>query len=90
MIRDIDKSQGKRPEITEVVEDTESHNLKTLSKNKVQTDVPTEDDSVDNVSLIDAQFAELELQRMYRPHKSHVASTTLTKNWYSRPTPPDL
>ena len=84
MIRDINKSQGKRPELlTEVVEDTESRNLKTLSKHEVQIDVLTEEDTVDNISLVEAQFADLELQRIYRPHKPQVTPTTLTKNWYS-------
>ena len=51
ILKDLEKSQCKRLiDNTEVVEDSESHNLKTISK----IDVPTEKDSSDGISLIEA------------------------------------
>ena len=85
MLRDLEKSQGKRPiDDTEVVEYIESYNLKTICK----IDAPIEDDSSDDISSIEAQFANLELHRIQQNSRSQVIPTTLTKNWYSRPRPP--
>ena len=51
MLKDLEKSQGKRLiDNTEVVEDTRSHNLKTISK----IDALIEEDSSDDISLIEA------------------------------------
>ena len=73
MLKDLEKSQGKRPiENTEVVEDSESHNLKTISK----IDVPTEEDSSDDISLIEAQFANLELNRIQQNFRSQFMNGT--------------
>ena len=73
MLKDLEKSQGKRPiDNTEVVEDSESHNLKTISK----IDVPTEEDSSDDISLIEAQFANLELNRIQQNFRSQFMNGT--------------
>ena len=45
----------------------------------------TSSDSEKEIEKLENQFRGLEVKRLYQP-----TLTTLTKNWYPRPTPPDL
>jgi hypothetical protein len=52
-----------------------------------ETKTTSESDSDNNIKQIKKAFTGLELKRM---HKSKFPPTSLTKNWYPRPTPPDI
>jgi hypothetical protein len=52
-----------------------------------ETETTSESDSDNNLKQIENAFSNLELKRI---HKSRVNPTSLTKNWYPRPTPPDI
>ncbi|KAK9991450.1 hypothetical protein SO802_026435 [Lithocarpus litseifolius] len=46
---------------------------------------PTSSDDDKEIEHVQSQFQDLDVKRLYQP-----PSTSLTKNWYPRPTPPDL
>ncbi|KAL0004657.1 hypothetical protein SO802_012218 [Lithocarpus litseifolius] len=48
-------------------------------------DKTSSDDDDKEIEHVQSQFQELDVKRLYQP-----PSTSLTKNWYPRPTPPDL
>ena len=45
----------------------------------------TSSDNEKEIEHVENQFRDLKVKRLYHP-----PSTSLTKNWYPRPTPPDL
>ena len=45
----------------------------------------TSSESENEIEKLENQFRGLEVKRLYQP-----TPTTLTRNWYPRPTPPDL
>jgi hypothetical protein len=52
------------------------------------TETSSGSDSDTEIDKIEKAFSNLELRRIHKP--SRIQPTTLTKNWYPRPTPPDV
>jgi hypothetical protein len=57
------------------------------SENSSETKSTSESDSNDNIRNIEKALSSLELKRI---HKPKFPPTSLTKNWYPKPTPPDI
>jgi hypothetical protein len=56
-----------------------------LDSSKIE--ITSETDSDNDIKQIEDALQSLDLKRI---HKSKVTPTSLTKNWYPRPTPPDI
>jgi hypothetical protein len=63
----------------------------TLSVTKIaessETESSSESESDENIRKVEKAFSALELNRI---HKPKFSPTSFTKNWYPRPTPPDI
>jgi hypothetical protein len=62
---------------------TSSKHVKTLSFPQTSIETSSESDGNTEIQKIEEAFSNLELNRI---HKPKVTPTTLTKNWYPRPT----
>ncbi|CAL8174669.1 unnamed protein product [Prunus armeniaca] len=72
----------------------EKSGLKTLDSfaNPTESDPESIDSEISNISKIENAFKNLEVQVEPRVKKleKHISPTSLTRNWYPRPTPPDI
>jgi len=57
------------------------------SENSFETESSSESESDENIRKVEKALSALELNRINKPKFS---PTTLTKNWYPKPTPPDI
>jgi hypothetical protein len=62
-------------------------NIPESSKNSFETESSSESESDENIRQVEKALSALELNRI---HKPKFPPTSLTKNWYPRPTPPDI
>jgi len=62
-------------------------NIPESSENSSETESSSESDSDENIRKVEKALSALELNRI---HKPKFPPMSLTKNWYPRPTPPDI
>jgi hypothetical protein len=62
-------------------------NIPESSENSSETETSSDSESDENIKKIEKALSGLELNRI---HKPKFPPTSLTKNWYPRPTPPDI
>jgi hypothetical protein len=62
-------------------------NIPESSENSSETESSSESESDENVKKVEKALSALELNRI---HKPKFPPTSLTKNWYPKPTPPDI
>ncbi|CAL8118500.1 unnamed protein product [Prunus armeniaca] len=72
----------------------EKSGLKTLDSfaHPTESDLESIDSEISDISKIENAFKNLEVQVEPRVKKleKHISPTSLTRNWYPRPTPPDI
>jgi len=84
MLKDLVKTKQEQPNSSNtmsVVKIPES------SENSSETESSLESDSDENIKKIEKALSALELNRI---HKPKFSPTSFTKNWYPKPTPPDI
>jgi hypothetical protein len=84
MLKDLAKAKQEQPSTSNTVSVAK---IPESSENSSETESSSESDSDENIRKVEKALSSLELNRIHKP-KFPIAS--LTKNWYPRPTPPDI
>jgi len=82
MLKDLVKTKQEQPSSSNTVSVA---NIPEFSKNSSETESSSESESDVNIRKFEKAFSALELNRI---HKPKFPPTSLTKNWYPKPTPP--
>ena len=76
------------PDTTSTNRDPRDHRLVTLEAHTASSSSSrTSSETEKEIEHLEDQFRGLQVNRLYQPK---VNPTSLTKNWYPRPTPPNL
>jgi hypothetical protein len=81
MLKDLVKTKQEQPSSSNTVSVA---NITESSESSSETESSSESESDENIRKVEKA---LELNRI---HKPKLPSTSLTKNWYPKPTPPDI
>jgi len=84
MLKELVKAKQEQPSSSNIVSVA---NIPESSENSSETESTPESDSDENIRKVEKALSALELNRI---HKPKFPPTSLTKNWYPRPTPPDI
>jgi len=84
MLKDLVKAKQEQPSSSNTLSVT---NIPESSENSSETESSSESDSDDNIRKVEKALSALELNRI---HKPKFSPTSFTKNWYPKPTPPDI
>jgi hypothetical protein len=84
MLKDLAKTKQEQPSTSNTVSVAK---IPESSENSSVTESTSESDSNENIRKVEKTLSALELNRI---HKPKFPLMSLTKNWYPRPTPPDI
>jgi len=84
MLKDLVKTKQEQPSSSNTLSVTK---IAESSENSSETESSSESESDENIRKVEKAFSALELNRI---HKPKFSPTSFTKNWYPRPTPPDI
>jgi len=84
MIKDLVKTKQEQPSSSNTVSVA---NIPKSSENSSETESSSESGSDEKIRKVEKAISALELNRI---HKPKFPPTSLTKNWYPNPTPPDI
>jgi len=84
MLKDLVKPKQEQPSSSNTLSVTK---IAESSENSSETESSSESEPDENVRKVEKAFLALELNRIHKPKFSPIS---LTKNWYPRPTPPDI
>jgi hypothetical protein len=84
MLKELVKAKQDQPGTSNTVSVA---NIPESSENSSETESSSDSESDENIKKIEKALSGLELNRI---HKPKFPPTSLTKNWYPRPTPPDI
>jgi hypothetical protein len=84
MLKKLVKAKQEQPGTSNIVSVA---NIPEFSENSSKTETTSKSDSDENIRQVEKALSSLELRRIHKPKFPPVS---LTKNWYFRPTPPDI
>jgi hypothetical protein len=84
MLKDLVKTKQEQPSSSNTLSVT---NIPESSEDSSETESSSESDLDDNIRKVEKALSALELNRI---HKPKFSPTSITKNWYPRPTPPNI
>jgi hypothetical protein len=84
MLKDLVKTKQEQPSSSNTLSITK---ISESSENSSETESSSESNSNENIRKVEKALSALELNRI---HKSKFPPMSLTKNWYPKPTPPDI
>jgi len=84
MLKDLVKAKQEHPSSSNTLSVTK---IPESSESSSETKSSSESDSDENIRKVEKAFSALELNRI---HKPKFSPTSFTKNWYPKPTPPDI
>jgi hypothetical protein len=84
MFKDLVKTKQEQPSSSNTLSVTKIHES---SENSSEIESFSESDSDENIRKVEKALSAFELNRI---HKPKFPPTSFTKNWYPKPTPPDI
>jgi hypothetical protein len=84
MLKELMKAKQEQPGTSNTVAIA---NIPKSSENSSETEITSESDSDENIRQVEKALSSLELNMI---HKPKFPPASLTKNWYPKPTPPDI
>jgi hypothetical protein len=84
MLKDLVKAKQEQPSSSNTLSVTK---IPESSESSSETESSSESDSDENIRKVEKALSALELNRI---HKPRFSPTSFTKNWYPKPTPPDI
>jgi hypothetical protein len=84
MLKDLVKTKQEQPSNSNTLSVAK---IPESSENSSKTESSSESDSDENIKKVEKTLSALELNRI---HKLKFSLTSFTKNWYPKPTPPDI
>jgi hypothetical protein len=84
MLKDLVKTKQEQPSSSNTLSVTK---IPESSEKSSETESSSESDSDENIRKVEKALSALELSRI---HKPKFPLTSFTKNWYPKPTPPDI